>query len=196
MTDDLNETAPKRSKRGPGGPWIVTAAVLAFSGIAIMFIGLILTAPRFVNLIGLGVFAVSAVPYLVAMRLQLLEAAAFREEIRREALDSLHESQVAFLAAQDKQLQQMQEITAKILATTRVYRLERIEEEVHAEILGVDPDDVLAMEWPKDGLRDSVIVYFTEGPAVTYPLTIDQMNQAAETINQRMDQHDRGDSQP
>lgn len=190
MTDE--PSTERSSRRSRPDHLIMMAAALAYGGIAVMSIALFLTVPRIIPTIGTGMVLVAAVPYALGVRGRIRETAS----IQAETLETLRESHEAFLAAQDTQLEQLKEITAQIQATTRVFRLERIEEKVYAEILGVDPDDVLVMEWPKDGLRDSVIVYFTEGPAVTYPLTIDQMNQAAETINQRMDQHDQGESQP
>jgi hypothetical protein len=185
MTD---ETGTKRSNKRR--PWRWIAVTLACCGFTMMLAGLLLPATRILPLIGFGVVLVSVLPYVFDIRIRFQEADEFRVERHREALESMRESHEAFLATQEEQLRRLKEITAKIEVTTRVFRLERIEEEVYAEILGVDADDVLAMEWPKDGLRDTVIVYFAEGPAVVYPLTIDQMNQAAETINQRMSENE------
>lgn len=196
MTDEPgpDENAGRAPKRPRRIRWITVAAVLAYSGLAIGFASVFLPATDTIFLIGMGMFVAAAGPYVMALR-ETLNRITDRDP-RVDAIESLHKSQEVFLAAQEEQLNRLREIAAKIEATTRVFQLEMVEEEVYAGILGVDADDVAFMEWPKDGLRDSVIVYFVEGPAVTYPLTIDQMNQAAETINARMEQHDREDETP
>lgn len=168
------------------GPWLAAAVVLASAGITAMIVALFLPETSPMSGVGVLLILAAAGPYGWALRIRVrhtLEASQSRLE------QSLLDAQ----AAQNEQLARLNELTRQLKAHTRAFKLEQVEEEVYSEILGIDADDVAFMEWPEDGLRDSVHVYFLEGPSVTYSLTLDQMNQAAETINQRMGEHDRED---
>lgn len=179
ISPDDDDTVPVL-KEFRAGPWLAAAVVLASAGITAMIIALFLPETSAMPGVGVLLFLAATGSYGWALRIRVrhtLEASQSRLE------QSLLDAQ----ASQNEQLARLNELTRQLKAHTQAFKLERVEEEVYSEILGVDADDVAFMEWPEDGLRDSVVVYFSEGTSATYSLTIDQMNQAAETINQRMD---------
>lgn len=169
-------------------PWIAVSALLAACGITSMVAALFLPDARALPLLGLMLFVIAAGLYTWTLLRRLRRALEVPEPdlgIPKSMLD-----------AQADALSRLEELTRRIEAKTRALKLERIEEESYAHILGLDPDEIAFIEWPDDGLRDVVVVYFIGQPPIAYRLTIDQMNEVAETINQRMDGHDREDGQP
>jgi hypothetical protein len=166
-------------------PWIAASAILASCGITAMVAALFLPDTRSLPFLGLMLFVTAAGLYTWTLLRRL-----------RRALDQPDlDIPKSMLDAQAESMSRLEELTRRIEAKTRALKLERVEEESYAHILGLDPDEIAFMEWPDDGLRDVVVVYFIGQPPIAYRLTIDQMNEVAETINQRMDGHDREDGQ-
>lgn len=193
---DQSEHSPDTARRPRAfrsGPWLAAAAALAFGGIALMLATAFLPIPHSTFVVGVLLFVAAAGPYGWAICRSLTITLEVGAERMLDADANANARETESLKAYSARLD---ELTRQIKAHTRAFKLEHVEEEVYSEILGINADDVAFMEWPEDGLRDSVHVYFVDRPSTTYPLTLDQMNQAAETINDRMDEHDREDGKP
>lgn len=173
------------------GQWITTAAVLGYGGAAVMLTAAFTSAPRFLAVIGIAMFGLAVPPYLFALYGKLHQPITHIDRRHQELMDSLQAAQQSLNDTHREQMARMDAIHDQIKATTRKLHLSAVEEAVYAEILGIAPETITFMVWPEDGLRDSVIVYRTEGRSTAHPLTIDQMNQAAEAINERMAAYDR-----
>ena len=168
-------------------PWTGVAFLLSYGGILVMAVPLFAPAPRFLPLLGILLVATAVVPYVLALRRRLQVHAQRDDTVMQSFLDT----QQALNTAHEAQMAQLRELGDQIEATSRAIRLPIVEAEVYAEILGLDPDQVAFMVWPDDGLRDSVTVHLVEGQRQGHRLTLDQMNLAAETINQRLTEPDR-----
>jgi hypothetical protein len=165
---------PIRTRR-----WGVVARVLAYGGLALMVVALVSPIPDAAIAFSCLMIFAAAAPFSWSLGSRFSEQLRASEdalELMRKQADEFHNEQLA----------RIHEMHERIAATTQAIRLPLIEAEVYAEILGIEPDQVVLMEWPDDGLRDTVGVYLVDGSMQTHQLTIDQMNQAADTINERL----------
>jgi hypothetical protein len=167
------------AKRPSARFWSVAAAILAYGGLALMLVVLLTPTPDAVIAVSSMMIFAAVVPYTLALSGRFGELTQSRQ-------DSLESLRMDMVASHEAQMAQIHEMTERIKATSQAIRLPLIEAEVYAEILGLEPDQVVLMEWPDDGLRDTVGVYLVDGTIQTHQLTIDQMNQAADTINERL----------
>ena len=159
--------------------WSIAAAILAYGGLALMLVVLLSPIPDAVIAVSSMMIFAAAIPYTLALGHrfgELVQASQDAVELMKQEANESHKEQLA----------RLQELNQQVEATSRAIRLPIIEAEVYAEILGIEPDQVVLMEWPEDGLRDTVGVYLVDGSMQTHQLTIDQMNRAADTINQRL----------
>lgn len=189
--DPDENSAVRARKVFRSGRWIAAAAVLAYGGTTVMLATVLLTLPSFTYLIGTLLFLSAAGPYGWAIRGRLHNLSISQSRATQSLLDT-HQ---AILDTQSEQLASIKDLTRRIEETTKALKLEQVEEESYAHILDLDPDEIAFMEWPEDGLRDVVIVYFIGSGPIAYRLTIDQMNEVAEEINRRMDE-DRNEEHP
>lgn len=193
--DELTAATPELpsvpSGSAPGRHWIRLAAGMAGVGVALVIAPLFLPIPVWVGTAGVALFAVAGAPYVLAVRASQQETARLRTEQHERTLRAIIDSHHRVLASQKEQMAQLDQIHERIMAATRRIRLPHVEQEVYIEILGLDPKQVVVLEWPEDGLRDRVGVYLKDGSMQVHQFTLEQMNEAAAAINERLDEPER-----